>query len=704
MTGAGNEFKRLPVMRLLMPLVTGIILQYNLRICPLCISISALLLFVSLLLLRYYCSRRPDINWIRGIAFYLFILAVSMGITGNKLRKPSFMDMTAGDSFVMARLVENPLERERTFRVLVKPVAIIYGDTMIKTSGSAIAWFEKDSLSDRLRAGHMVVMPDNFRQIRNNGNPWEFDFRRHAALNGITGEIYLRGDSWFIAGGNFSRSGWQISIVNLRYRLLDVLAQSGISGRELSVASALLLGYRSTIDYETRQIYAGSGAMHILAVSGLHVGILYLLLVWVLGFFRGLRHHRIFAPAIIAALIWFYALLTGLSPSVTRAATMFTFLTISRTSGRPAATLNSLAAAAFFQLTANPFSLFMVGFQLSYLAVAGIVYYQPAIHSLVKSGSRIPDRIGALVSLSVSAQLLIFPLIIYYFNQFPGYFPVTNLFAIPLAMAILYSGLFLFLFTWLEPVAFVLSIILNLALILLNSILNFISNLPFAVIDNIHSSVSLVLVLYAMIFSITLFLKKRKTVYLFLVFLTIITGLGLRAAYRIRSLDQNVFIVYNDRGNSTYNFISGSKNLLISSRTEQTINYNLQMFAAPARKFNANDRSFIPSGVFFDAALPADPAIYSQGGEFVFFAGHVIWFAGREASVMQGIRADRVVFSSRTTTDLDLLLSLVTPTVVIIDSSVSTRQRQRIIDKCIEKRISFWDVSSSGAFMDRLNY
>jgi competence protein ComEC len=700
MAGYGNGLRGLPLMRLLIPLITGIILQYNLPVYPLCISISVLLLFFLLLALRRHRNPGPEIDCVRGFAFYLFILAISMGITGNRMQKPSFMDMISGESFVMARLVENPIERERTFRVMAKPAAILCGDTMIRTSGSAIAWFEKDSLSDRLRAGNMVIMRGTFRPIRNHGNPWEFDFRRHAALQGIGGEIYLSGDSWFLAGENFSRAGWQVAIVNLRYRLLDVLAAKGISGRELSVASALLLGYRSTLDNETRQIYAGSGAMHILAVSGLHVGILYLMLVWMLGFFSGLRYHRVFAPAIILSVIWFYALLTGLSPSVTRAATMFTFLTVSRTSGRPAATLNFLAAAATFQLIADPFSLFMVGFQLSYLAVAGIVYYQPAIHSLLRFGRHVPDRIGALVSLSFSAQLLIFPLIIYYFNQFPGYFPVTNIFAIPLAMAILYSGLSLFLFTWLEPVASILSSVLNLALLALNSILNFISSLPFAIIDDIHSSPSLVLVLYAIVLSITLFLKKRKAVFLFLVFLTIIPGLGLRAAYRIRSMDQHVFIVYNDRGNSTYNFISGNTNILVSSRHEQDPGQTLQTIAAgPARNLNARDRRFIPAVDLLDTLLPADPVICSEGGGFVFFAGHTIWFAGTGAGdIPPDIRIDILLVSSLT----DMDPGLTNPSVVVIDSSVPYWMGKRMIDRCIEKEIPWWDVASSGAYMIRM--
>ncbi len=707
MTGYGDELKRLPVLRLLIPLIMGIVVQYNTRIFPLyIIATLAILLFLALCLLARYrpVFRQSGINWYYGSALCLFVSVVSMGLTENRLQASSFMDIPDGNAFVLSRVAEKPQERERSFRIQIDPIIVISDDSFAKTSGRAIAWFEKDTAVAQLTAGEHVVMPHNFREISNAGNPWEFDYRRHTMLQGIYGEIYLREDEWF--NPDMKTGGTGLSVFNgkLRYKLLDILATSGIAGRDFSVASALLLGYRNTLDYETRRIYSGSGAMHILAVSGLHVGILYLLLFWMLGFLRGTRCYSIAAPVIIVAAIWFYAALTGMSPSVTRSATMFTFLTVSRSLGRPVSTLNTLASAAVFQLIADPLSLFMVGFQLSYLAVAGIVCYQPAIYSLVRFKKYIPDRIWALVSLSLSAQLLIFPLIIYYFNHFPGYFPVTNIFAVPLAMIILYSGFFLFLISWLQPVAVIFAVILNGALKLLNFILTFISNLPFAMISDIQASPALVLCLYGIIILTTLFFKKRKAVFLFLALLTIISGLGLRADYRLRTANQNIFIVYNARGASIYNFIYGENNFIISSIPDHSASSGPPLIASgPARHLNARNSSVIPAVDFSHTPLPGNPALYSEGDGLVFFAGQTIWFPGREAKgfedLAKSVDIDIMVISSRTTTDPAFLFNLVHPSRVVIDSSVSRFQREIIVDLCNKAGFCFWDVSSSGAFV-----
>jgi competence protein ComEC len=709
MSGYGDELKRLPVLRLLMPLIMGVVIQYNTRISPLYITPLAILLFLALCLLARYrpVIRQPCNKWYYGLTLYLFVSIVSMGLTENRLQASSFMDIPGSNAFVLSRVVENPQERERSFRILIDPVAVISDDSFRKTSGRAIAWFEKDTAAAQLTAGEYIIMPHNFREISNAGNPWEFDYRRHTMFQGIYGEIYLRADAWFKPGMKTGVSGITVFPVKLRYRLLDILAESGIAGRDFTVASALLLGYRNTLDYETRRIYSGSGAMHILAVSGLHVGILYLLLVWMLGFLRDTRYYSITAAVIIVAVIWFYAALTGLSPSVTRSATMFTFLTVSRSLGRPVSTLNTLASAAVFQLIADPLSLFMVGFQLSYLAVAGIVCYQPAIYSLLRFKNYIPDRIWALVSLSLSAQLLIFPLIIYYFNHFPGYFPVTNIFAVPLAMIILYSGFFLFLISWLEPVAVIFAVILNGALKVLNFILTFISNLPFAMISDIHAGPALVVSLYGIIVLTTLFFKNKKAVFLFLALLTIISGLGLRADYRIRTANQNIFIVYNSRGASIYNFITGNHNFLISSIPDHSVAAGPPLIASgPARHLNARNSSIIPADDFSSTTLLSDPVLYTEGDRLVFFAGQTIWFPGGEMEgfneLAKPLEIDILVASSRTTADMAALLNLIRPSLVVIDSSVSRFQRELIVDQCNNAGICFWDVVSSGAFVARL--
>jgi competence protein ComEC len=509
--GINEELKRVPILRLLLPFILGIVLQ-NIIGIPLSYLVPAFI-FIFFLLCFFWkydpLNRSYRIRWLYGLTLNLFFLLLSMSLMERKMQAPSFLDHSGMDGVVIARVLEYPLERERTFRTLVRPLILISGDSVVQLSGRALLWLEKDSCAGRLRAGDRVALPNGFSEITNSGNPFEFDQRRYMRLQGVFAGVSLSKDSWMQVGTEADRSLLQIS-ARLREHLLGTLAGSGISGKEYSIAGALLLGSRSGLDRDTRQAFAISGAMHILAVSGLHVGILYIFLSWIMGSVKGMRHFPVAGSLIILLIIWLYALVTGLSPSVTRASTMFSFLVLAKAMRRPSNIYNTLACSALIQLIANPFTLFMVGFQLSYLAVTGIAYYQPLIYSLIRFRTFLADKFWALATVSFSAQVFIFPLIIYYFNQFPHYFLITNIFAVPLAMIILYSGLLLFIFYYIPVISSVIAILLKNVLTFLNFLTETISNLPFSHTSGIFISMPLLLILYCIVLSVSIFIFVQE--------------------------------------------------------------------------------------------------------------------------------------------------------------------------------------------------
>jgi competence protein ComEC len=698
---------RLPMLRLLIPVILGIVLQHKIRVPLQLITVFIISLFLLLCTLWKYKPLNASFRfrWLYGFFLNIFVLLVAMGLMDTRMNSSSFMDFRVNENFVIARVLENPGERERSLRLLIQPLGIISGDSIVKTTGRAVAWIEKDSLSAILIPGDRIIIPGQFREINNAGNPYEFDYKRYMNIQGIYGETYIPAGSWFRYDGGAGNRGLWLASLRLRNHLLEILKSNGITGREYSVASALILGYRSGLDNETRQIYAGSGAMHILAVSGLHVGILYLLLAWMLGFLKNIKYYSALRPVIIILIIWFYALLTGLSPSVTRSATMFSFIAVARLLEKPTSIFNTLSSAALVQLIINPFSLFMVGFQLSYLAVAGIAAFQPAIYSLLRSGNPVTDRLWALISLSFSAQVLIFPLIMYYFNHFPSYFLLTNIFAVPLAMLILYSGMSLFVVSFVPVLAAIISFVLNIALLLLNYITTFISLLPYARISNITLSIPLVLILYSIILSTLLFIVCKKVRFMQFAFLLVIAAFVLRADYRVRTARQNFFMVYNARGESVYNFISGKDNILVTSGHGEFNGQGLPYVAAgTARHRRADNLSFFSHDVFFDTGQYAKaPSLCMAGGSFVYFAGNRIYFAGygdtHDKKTGNPVTADILVISSRTKYDLMVLSKHVIPGIVVIDSSVPYYQKARLIDQCREYGLTYHDVSASGAFI-----
>ena len=240
--------------------------------------------------------------------------------------------------------------------------------------------------------------------------------------------------------------------LKLRKSFINIFENQGISGRNFAVVTALVLGMDDYLDNDTRKEFSSAGAIHILCVSGLHVGVIYMVLNALLFFLKRNKYARALRSLILLIGIWFYAMLTGLAPAVLRAATMFSFVIIGTGIKRKAGVFNSLTVSAFILLLFNPFLIYNVGFQLSYAAVIAIVAIQPTIYQIWQPKNKIADNIWGITTVSVAAQLGTAPLGLFYFHQFPNYFIITNLIAIPLATLILYAG---FLSVILSPLTIV---------------------------------------------------------------------------------------------------------------------------------------------------------------------------------------------------------------------------------------------------------
>jgi competence protein ComEC len=702
-----EELKRMPMLRLLIPFIAGIIIQNNIQvslltILPLCAAFFILLFLIAISdkLNSHYSYR-----WIYGFMLYCFILLFSMTLMSRSMQSGSFIDHTGEKDYIIVRALEFPQERENSVRLRVRPETIIVRDTIYRTSGKALIWFEKDSQAATLRPGDRLIVKNDFREIRNRGNPFEFDYRRFLRIQGIEGESFVNDKSWSLIDSG--KTGNLIYYPEtLRKRLLDKLTRFNITGREHAVAGALLLGFRGGLDQDMRNYYAASGAMHILAVSGLHVGILYVFLIWILGFIKGFKF---FFPArliIVLLVLWTYALITGLSPSVTRSATMFSFLILARSSRRNTNIYNTLAASAIIQLIANPFALFLAGFQLSYLAVAGIAFYQPRLYSLTRLKNRFARKIWALTTVSFSAQLLIFPLIIFYFNQFPAYFLFTNLIAIPLAMLILYSGLTFFIFSGIPFLSSAIAFVLGNALLVLNFITETISKIPYSHYSGIVISLPLMVILYCAISSGTAYLIRKKPFFLLITMVLIFSGLLLRAESKIRHDRQQLFIIYNSGSFPLYNFISGPDNIIITGREEDTGSEELSYAASGAAlNLKANKLKFLSLNEFNEMQSLCESYPFQKSDGFVSFNGFRIYFANKRESIQTGlspVQVDMVVFSSESPVP-DEIFRFVSPEIVVFDSTVPFFLKTEMINQCKEAGVRYHDVRAAGGYTVNIN-
>ena len=265
--------------------------------------------------------------------------------------------------------------------------------------------------------------------------------------------MYLKNSEWKLLPGKHVNQ-FNKFIFDTRDAIVSLLRKYVAGGKnELGIAEALLIGYKEDLDKDLVQAYSNAGVVHIIAISGLHLGLIYIMLNWIFGILPFIKKSKVVKTILLLACLFLFSLLTGAAASVLRSAVMFTFIVIGRNFFKASSIYNSLAVSAFMLLCYDPYFLWDVGFQLSYLALIGIVTLQQPIHRLLYVKNKWLDKIWGLVSVTLAAQISTFPICIFYFHQFPNLFFITNLVAVPLSTVILFAEIFMLALSWWPIVA-----------------------------------------------------------------------------------------------------------------------------------------------------------------------------------------------------------------------------------------------------------
>ena len=421
-----NFWNSLPLFRLILPFILGILLSdifssYILTITSACLFICALLFHFFV---KSYASR-----WWFGVTISVMFFCLGGYATHHSLvanDKYYFENNLEERSVLLLELSQEPIEGLNSIRCVAKVLSV----DGKRTVGKVLVYFEKDS-SDLLEYGSQLLTTLKPQVVDENKNPYQFNYSTFLSLEHIHHQMYLRSDDYILVD-KIGGSSFYHFLNKCRSSLSNILSENGLSAKQLSVCSALLLGDKSTMDYELRQTFVKACVMHVLAVSGLHVGILYLLLSRLLNVLNRSIVLKVFKTLVIISVLWLYAFITSLSPSVMRAATMFSFFAIGNFLGRTTNIYNTLAASAFLLLIIHPLMIYKIGFQLSYLAVLGIVSIYPKMYTLLLFKSKWLDSLWQLVCVSIAAQIATFSLAVYYFHQFPNYFLLANVLVLPL--------------------------------------------------------------------------------------------------------------------------------------------------------------------------------------------------------------------------------------------------------------------------------
>ncbi|MEM8585135.1 MAG: ComEC/Rec2 family competence protein, partial [Bacteroidota bacterium] len=421
-----------------------------------------------------------------------------------------FSNYLREDGIFQARIF-NLRPGKNSLRAQVEIEGIVLNDQLQRTSGRALVYLLPSTASSNLEMGDQILLKADFKPIQPPLNPGSFDFRKYWSDQYTHHQVFLRADTdWHLL--DRQNHNWIMRAGQLRDRWIEGF-RPHLAPDELAVAAALVLGKRDLISEDLRSAYADTGAVHVLAVSGLHVGIVAAILLW---FFRQLLPGqkgwlRWFRLAACVMGIWGFALITGFSPSVQRAALMFSVLLFGLERQRRSPLFNSLALAAIAILMYDPRQLFAVGFQLSFAAVAGIGIFQKTISQWWIPSAPILRPVWSVMSVSLAAQIGTLPLVMYYFQQFPLYFLLSGSLVILTAYGGLIAGLLHGLLSWLLPVASGLSgTALNVDLSIQNAVVRLCRQLPGAAQQLDPISIWQVALLYAFILLVAAWLRWRR--------------------------------------------------------------------------------------------------------------------------------------------------------------------------------------------------
>lgn len=498
-------------------------------------------------------------------------------------------------------------EKEKTLKTEVSIENIKSSQGWSKAEGRILIYIKKDNAL-KLKYGDRVLIKGTPQLTKGPLNPHEFDYKNYLRYKQIYHTQFIQAHSLILVDHISTNPIIEYSL-HLRERCQQILREFITSDEEYQVASALILGIKLSIDRELINAYSSTGTMHVLAVSGLHVTIVFGMMMLFLSFLSNLKAGKLVLPVLMIFLLWVYALITGFSPSILRAVIMFSLMILAKALRRNTNIYNTLALSAFVLLCVDPFFIMDAGFQLSYLAVLSIVYFQTRIYTMFAFKNYVIDKLWVCISISIAAQIITFPLMLYYFHQFPLNFIVSNLIAVPVSTLIVYSGMFLLVLFWIPGVNELLGWITKFLIWFMNKFLIFIEGLPYSSIKGIDLDLPEIIGLYLILLFITLFLSRKKIQYLTTTFILIFVFSVFQINETLKQKKQVKFIAFNIKGHKALAFINGNHaeiltdSLLTNNKLKQSFHIEPYLTQHGISKVNFRPIDHFPSKVYVNDSL-----------------------------------------------------------------------------------------------------
>lgn len=546
--------------------------------------------------------------------------------------------------------------------------------------------------AEGLQIGERILFEGKVEAPRNAGNPAEFDIERYCYVNGVTGTVFLRPGAWYSKG--VVPLTCKMHALQLREKIVGLYERLGFSGDELSVLSALTVGDKSGLDYSLKELYATVGASHVLALSGLHLGIFYMIMTM---FFPVRGRRRLFVvlrELWVVALLWCFALIAGLSPSVVRATTLFTLMSLARCMHRDVSSVNSLSFAAIVMLLYSPRYLFDISFQLSFAAVFAILLIVPWLRRLMRA-----DNYGVfyryladLFAVSIAAQIGVLPFIWYFFGEFPVYFLLANPIVVPIAFVVMWLAVVMLLLMPLPFLQDCVAQLLEWLLLLQNMSLARIASLPGVSLALPHIDVAGACLLAVLLVAMMYGIMQRSCVALSLSLL-LASGMGIYMYMSHDEYERPYVIFYNSNSCSAVQFVvSDDESYLLSSYPR--IDVDLSYVAEPFWRREKMEHPEWLSDGFSNANISCLDGMVCFSGRRVKMLFDDCW---REEETVQPV--DCIYLCRGFLGPVRELLSVYPTRCVIMDATLYAGSRRRIARECAEAGIRCIDIETDGAMM-----
>lgn len=550
-----------PLLKLVLPLMLGVWLASEFALSlPLCVAVAGLTLVLLFVCLSVPALRRGYRKVLDCLSLLLFCaLGVVLVYVNNPYAAYSHYShwcVNGTPMSVKMRLVETPIEKPKTIGVVAELEQCNDGSGWRETSGRVMLHVAKDSVSRQLRYGDCLEA--ELKLLAPNGalNPYQFDYRKFLYRKGIAATAYLKTDCYEVVGHQSKGLiGWS---KEAQRTLVERLRQTQMKPAYQGLAEALLLGWKQDVDDAMKAQFRDAGIMHLLCVSGLHVGLVTAIIGGCLFLLPRTRWWNLLRILLLLAGTWAFVCLTGMASATVRAGVMFSVYVISSGSGRIGNNLNALAFAALLLLCVNPWCLYDVGFQLSFAAVLGIMLLYHPLFELFSEGlkshrnvllkvlSRGAQEIWRLVCLSLSAQLATLPIMMFYFHQFPVYFLIANLLVVPFA-GVLLGCVMLVAITmhWGAVGAFCTKVLCGM-LGVVDHLTRWVAGLPGAVLENIYCDVPLALLCALWVVMVIVTLRRRQRLWVSMTLFALVAVVGYAVAVDFRCVRNQQLVVYAD--------------------------------------------------------------------------------------------------------------------------------------------------------------